>query len=702
MNQHCANTVSTEAGTIRSVNRTGSSSNSPWGERVIPIDLPEGLHARPAGRLVALLIALEVDVRVRNLATGAGPVSARSLTSLATLGVLRGQAIHVTARGRDAVAALAAIEALAARGFDEAPSPPIQTHSQKNQLEPPGEAIVGQAAARGVAVAPARRVHRRATGRKRDVGAPDHEAGILRSAIAAVGDELRLTRDVLAAQAGAVHAEILDTQIMVLSDEALSTPAFLALSAAGVSAETAWADVTGAVATRYRALPDAYQRARASDIEEIGRLVIARIAGAAQSPTLWGAGVLIADDLGPAETAALDLTLIRGIATARGGPTSHTAILARALGIPAVVGLGPAVMTTVEGTQVLLDGDAGTLTIDPHPAIIAARSGDKSVPDPSSVEEHPSTPGLDLEVGANIGLAIEMKGFRASGADSIGLLRSEMLFLGHSTTPTVEDHHRAYTEVCVGANGRRVTIRTLDSGADKPLPFLPEPPSANTALGVRGLRRSLLEPELLHTQVRAILRVAAKHPVRIMFPMISTVGEWRRAADIVEREIDALGWNDRRPNGLEIGVMVEVPAAAICAEAFASEVDFFSIGTNDLAQYVMAADRTNPATSPLADALHPAVLRLIGEVCGAADAEQCSVGVCGEIAGDPLALPILVGLGVDSLSVSPSLVGEVKRLAGRIDLDAARVLAGEAVGLASAEEVREHAARFLARRSEHV
>ena len=683
---------------MAAVTRSSAPDAGPWQERLIRIDLPEGLHARPAGRFVSLLAAFEATVEVRNHTTGAGPANGRSLTSLATLGVLRGQMVLVRVRGRDGNEALVAIEALATRGFDEGASPPLPPTPALAGLGSPRDAIVGQPAARGSVVAPARRVHRRPTGRTREIGGPGQEAVVLRRAIDAVRDELRRTRDAIASQAGAVHAEILSTQIMILDDDALAGPAFAALGDDGVPAEAAWATATGAVAARYRALPDPYQRARATDIDEIGRLVIARMAGAADPPALWGPGVLIADDLGPAETAALDLNLVRGIATAGGGPTSHTAILASALGIPAVVGLGPGILTIVEGTPVLLDGDAGTLTIDPDPATLAT-----SGPTPSAAPHiRPVEPAagdserrLALEVSANISLLIEMRALQASSADAIGLLRTEMLFLDRTTMPTREEQHAAFAAICDEAEGRRVTIRTLDSGFDKPLAFLPEPVTANPALGVRGLRRTLAEPGLLAAHVGAILRVAAEHPVRIMFPMISTLGEWRRARDVVESEIDALGWSERRPHGLQIGAMIEVPAAAICAELFAPEVDFFSIGTNDLAQYVMAADRTNSATSALADALHPAVLRLIGEVCGAADAHGRWVGVCGEVAGDPLATPVLVGLGVNGLSVAPGLVDDIKRLAERFDVDEARTLAAEAVSLGSADEVRERARTFL-------
>jgi phosphoenolpyruvate-protein phosphotransferase len=361
-----------------------------------------------------------------------------------------------------------------------------------------------------------------------------------------------------------------------------------------------------------------------------------------------------------------------------------------------VVGLGRAVLEIAEGTTVIVDGEGGTVRSDPKPAQIAEaeRRAESFRASEAAARAEATRPavtrdGTPIEVLANVGQRADVEAALHAGAEGIGLLRTEFLFIGRDTMPSEQEQEAAYRGIAGSLGGRPLILRTLDVGGDKPLPFLPVPAEANPFLGLRGLRLGLARPDVLRTQLRAVLRVAADHPVKVMFPMVTSLAEVRAAKALVEearREVEDAG--GRVPPNLEVGIMVEVPAAALAAEAFAPDVDFFSIGTNDLTQYTLAAERGNQSVAGFADALHPAVLRLIGMTVQGARSHGRLVGVCGEIAGDPVAVPILVGLGVRELSAAPPAVPRVKRAVRETDLGSARSLADQALALDSAEAVR--------------
>ena len=385
---------------------------------------------------------------------------------------------------------------------------------------------------------------------------------------------------------------------------------------------------------------------------------------------------------------------IAGIATAQGGPTSHGAILARALGVPAVVGLGDALLQLDDGTSAILDGDAGLLIPDPTAdtardyrerralAAAAAEQARAAAHDPAITSD-----GITIEVAANAGSPADAEQATAIGADGVGLFRTEFAFLDRATAPSEEEQVAIYSRAADALAGRPLIVRTLDAGADKPLPYLAMPAEANPFLGVRGVRLGLARPELLSTQLRAIVRTAAAHDnVKLMFPMIATLGELRAARRLLDAALAQTSATPR--DGFEVGIMVEVPAAALTAVQLAREVDFFSLGTNDLTQYVLAAERGNAALAALADGLHPAVLRLVDEVCRAADAHGRWVGVCGELGADPAAAPLLVGLGVSELSVAAPSVPAVKAAIRALDVGDAEALAHAALAAESAEAVR--------------
>lgn len=535
-------------------------------------------------------------------------------------------------------------------------------------------------------------------------GAPDDEWAKLTHARDRVRQEVEQSRDRLAAQVGAGEAEILDALALMLDDDALLAPARTAIEQHHRSAARAWADAVDSVVARYRALDDPYQRERAADVADIGRRVLRRLAGdEAQpqsadrdaSPGAEAPSILLAPDLTPLDAAQIDPVTTRGIATARGGPTSHGAILARALGVPAVVGLGDEALAIDPGTPAVLDGTAGVLIPAPsqetskHYAerrareAAAAEQARAAAHDPAVTRD-----GTRIEVAANAGDAQDARAAFEAGADGVGLLRTEFAFLGRAQMPGEGEQAEFYAAAAEALQGRPLVIRTLDAGADKPLPYLAMPAEQNPFLGVRGVRLGLARPELLRTQLRAIVRTATQHDnVKVMFPMVATVEELRAVRRLLDEACARVGGSPRA--GFEVGIMVEVPAAALLAVQLAHDVDFFSLGTNDLTQYVLAAERGNAALAGLADGLHPAVLRLVHEVCHAAKAHGRWVGVCGELAADPLAVPLLAGLGVRELSVAAPAVPAVKAAVRALDRDDAAALAHAALAADSAAAVRD-------------
>jgi len=387
---------------------------------------------------------------------------------------------------------------------------------------------------------------------------------------------------------------------------------------------------------------------------------------------------------------------VLGLCTTGGGPTSHAAILARALGLPAVCGVDRAALEIEDGTVVLLDGTAGTVLERPNDTEVAAAravmgrlAAQRHRERAAASEPAATTDGHRIEIAANIGTAEEALAAVAQGGEAVGLLRSELLFLDRDIAPEEREQADVYRAVAAAlGRERRLVIRTLDIGGDKPLPYLPLPPEENPFLGLRGIRVSLARPDLLRSQLRAILQAAALSDIHVMFPMIATLDELRAARRILDEEQRASGGSVR------VGVMIEVPSAALIAEHLAREVDFFSIGTNDLTQYTLAMDRGHPQLAPQADALHPAVLRLISLTVEAAHRHGKWVGVCGGMAAEPLAVPVLLGIGVDELSVPVPAIAAVKALVRRLSLRHCRDLAREVAGLGTAGEVRARLAQF--------
>jgi phosphoenolpyruvate-protein phosphotransferase/dihydroxyacetone kinase phosphotransfer subunit len=660
-----------------------------------------GLHARPASQFVRTASEFDADVRVSNADAGRGPVSARSLNAVATLGVTHGQRIVVTATGSQAREAIEALRALAERNFDEQEED-VATAGAARPIEvaptADGGTLAGLPASPGVAVGPARRFHAPALHVPDAPGrGAEEEQRALDEAIGAARRDIADQRVSVAGRVGAYRAAIFDAHLLFLDDEALLDPAREAI-AGGASAASAWRDSIEVVARAWEGIDDEYQRARAADLRSVGTQVLARLLGVeVPTPRLDAPGVLLTLDLAPADAASLDRSTALGVATAFGGPTSHAAVLARSLGIPAVVGLGTALLDVPEGTRIALDGEAGVVVVDPSAEVVSElrerlRERDEAdrIARAGALAPAVTRDGTPVEVAANVGTLEDVAPAVEAGCDGIGLFRTEFLFMGRDAMPTEDEQEAAYRAAAEALGGRPMIVRTLDAGADKPLPYLAQPAEDNPFLGVRGVRLGLARPEVLDPQLRAILRVAADHPVRVMFPMVATLEEFRAGRAAVDRARTAVAEVGRSvPERLEVGVMIEVPSAALAADALAREADFFSVGTNDLSQYTLAADRGNERVASIADPLHPAVLELIRRSAAAATAAGRWTGVCGEVAGDTLATPLLIGLGVRELSMSAPAIPHVKRAVRETDLASARALAQDALTLSGAAEVRE-------------
>jgi phosphoenolpyruvate-protein phosphotransferase len=505
----------------------------------------------------------------------------------------------------------------------------------------------------------------------------------LERAIDEVKSGLAVAMTRLQASGAKAEAGILEAQSLMLEDPVLLETAS-SLIRGGASADVAVATAMAPYAEMLRSSVDPVFQGRAADLDDVVEQIRRSLHGvAAIPPAPDRPSIVVARDLAPSQTAGLDRDLVVGFATEQGTATAHTAILARALGLPAVVGIAGLMEHVADRQLLLLDGDTGRLLIDPPADEVAALgpvSGLRADSAPAVTRD-----GRQIEVACNVANLADARRAAEAGADGIGLLRSEFLFLGRDRLPTEDEQFAMLVDVVRAMEGRPVILRTLDVGADKPLPALPQPPEMNPALGVRGLRLQLLRrPDLLLDQVRAALRLSREHKLRLMFPMVSTVEEIRAARGLLRNAAHATGID---PLAMEVGIMIEVPSAALMADRLAKEVDFFSLGTNDLTQYVFAADRTNPELASLADSLHPAVLRLIDQVVRAAHAEHRWVGVCGEMASDVRAVPILVGLGVDELSVHPPRVAPVKATVRGVAEDMAQIAAA-ALNLEDGEAVR--------------
>lgn len=510
-------------------------------------------------------------------------------------------------------------------------------------------------------------------------------------------EEISRLKDKVAKEADLAEAAVFDAHIMILDDAALLNRSETAIKG-GLNAEAAWMDAAEHYAGQLDSLPDPTLRARVADVRDVGLCVLRHLLGREAQPglDLHEPSVIIAQDLTPSQTASLDKRLVLAFCTAEGGPTSHTAILAKALDLPAVVGLGLAALDLPPGAFLLVDGDRGEVIAYPDETTLqdfqTRRRKALRVARAEMAEAHEPAITRDahqVKVVANVRNPEEAVAALEFGAEGIGLLRTEFLYLNRMTAPDEEEQLAAYNSVLGVMETRPVVVRTLDVGGDKDLPYLDLGRESNPFLGWRAIRMCLDQPDFFKVQLRALLRASLGHDLRIMFPMITTLDEVRQAKALLDearREVQAAG--HPMAETIQVRIMVEVPSVAMLADLFASEIDFFSIGTNDLTQYTMAAESTNDRVAHLSDACHPAVLRQIQHVVVAGHQAGIWIGVCGELAGDPEAVPILLGLEVDKLSMSPASIPHIKATIRHWSLQAAQRLASEAINLDSAVAVR--------------
>lgn len=663
-----------------------------WPHRSVVLANAHGLHARPATHLVNLTKSFQGDIQV---AVDEGNfVSAKSLTRLLALGCKRGQTLRFIAEPEtDAVDALDKVIQAVQQGLGEEVEPilssdiKIEQSSEIPSHSKPLSSNTGIAASSGLAFGPVHVIKPKVYQYERMGLSVKIEKEKLDIALHAVKNNIH---QVIAKSEVAEIKQIFQAHLEMLDDPDLINGVYQKINL-NLSAPAAWHEHIEAAAKEQAALPDRLLAERATDLRDIGDRVLAQLCGEVIIEEPKEPYILIMYDVGPSDVARLNKDRVAGILTAVGGASAHSAIVARALGIPAIVGAGDQVLDIEQKSSLLINGDTGAFILNPNAQQIEQAKQERELQKKirEEAERHSQEPAITLdqhqiEIAANLGKVQATAHAVEYGAEAIGLLRTELVFMAHSTAPSEATQEADYRIVLDALAGRPLVVRTLDVGGDKPLPYLPIAEEENPFLGLRGIRLTLRQPDLLRQQLIALLKAADDRPLRIMFPMIGRVEEWRAAKTILD-EVKAV----HPCANLQVGIMVEVPSAALLAPILAQEVDFFSIGTNDLTQYTLAIDRGHPILSAEADGLHPSILQLIDQTVKAAHKYGKWVGICGELAADPKAVPILMGLGVDELSMSPNSIPLVKAQIRTLNYSQAQVLAKRALECDSATAVRQ-------------
>ncbi|WP_112196648.1 phosphoenolpyruvate--protein phosphotransferase [Pseudomonas sp. LG1E9] len=650
-----------------------------------PLSLPNanGLHARPAAVFAQAAKGFNASIYLHKQTQSA---NAKSLVAIMALQTVQGDTLQVSAAGDDAEVAIKALVELLTQGCGETIAVPAVV------VEP----VVSATVLRGVCASPGSAFGQVVQVAEPDLDIPEKGAGeeaeraTLAHALRAATEALQTLQ---AKAVGSAQAEIFRAHQELLEDPTLLEHAH-GLLAEGKSAAFAWHGATAATVKLFQGLGNALIAERAADLADVGQRVLKLILGIEDRAwDLPERAILIAEQLTPSQTASLDSQKVLGFVTVGGGATSHVAILARALGLPAICGVPEQVLALANGKQVLLDADKGELHLAPNLAEIERldlarqQQGLRHQRDVAQAALPAITrDGNHVEVTANVASLQEVEQSLTLGGEGVGLLRSEFLYLDRNRAPSPEEQASTYTAIARAlGTERNLVVRTLDVGGDKPLAYVPMEAETNPFLGLRGIRLCLERPALLREQLRAILASAGLARLHIMLPMVSLLSELHLARRILEEEALALGLSELP----KLGIMIEVPSAALMADVFAPHVDFFSIGTNDLTQYTLAMDRDHPRLASQADSFHPAVLRLIATTVKAAHAHGKWVGVCGALASEALAVPLLIGLGVDELSVSVPLIPTIKATVRELDLADCQSIARQVLSLEEAAQVRE-------------
>ncbi|KON89299.1 phosphoenolpyruvate-protein phosphotransferase [Sporosarcina globispora] len=556
----------------------------------------------------------------------------------------------------------------------------------------------GIAASSGIAIAKAYRlVEPDLSFDKKTVENADQEVERFQSALAESKGELEVIRDNANKDLGADKAAIFDAHLLVLSDPELISPIEDKIKTDKVNAESALKETADMFIAMFEQMDNEYMKERAADIRDVTKRVLSHLLGVqiANPSMIAEEVIIIAEDLTPSDTAQLNRQFVKGFTTDIGGRTSHSAIMARSMEIPAVVGTKESTKQIKNGDLVIVDGLKGLVHINPTPeAVVEYKEEHRKLEEQKAEwaklvnEKSVSADGHHVELAANIGTPKDLKGVVENGGEGIGLYRTEFLYMGRDQLPTEEEQFESYKAVLEGMSGKPVVVRTLDIGGDKELPYLNLPKEMNPFLGFRAIRLCLEEQDMFRTQLRALLRASTYGNLKIMFPMIATLDEFRQGKAILEEEKQKLISEGTEVAGnIEIGIMVEIPSTAVMAEQFAKEVDFFSVGTNDLIQYTMAADRMNERVSYLYQPYNPAILRLVKMVIDAAHKEGKWAGMCGEMAGDETAIPLLLGLGLDEFSMSATSILKARSQISQLNKKDMEALAEKALHMNTAEEV---------------
>jgi multiphosphoryl transfer protein len=661
-------------------------------------NLPTGLHARPAALLANLAKSFSAKVTLTKAnsrgETGAKlSANAKSVVAIMGLEIVLGDRVRVSAEGADAQKAMTEIFAFMQNLREEKSSSPVADLSAKPKRSTDENLLIGVGVSPGCAIG---RIHlvraETLSFTENSTLSPEAEETVLDEAMERAKQELsQLMAKVKVKSDAAIfaaHLELLDDpDIQSIAQDLLRR---------GKSAAFAWNHAISVNADRLATLSNELMAGRANDLRDVGQRVLRCLLGASAikpQAELPPGSILIAESLTPSETVQIDRTKVVGFCTTSGGATSHVAILARSLGIPAIAGIDSRALDLPDGTEVVLDGERGELRLRPSAELKAniekIQAENLAHRNEAMINAYlpaKTADGHAVEVAANIGSVADAEQAVAMGADGVGLLRSEFLFLERETAPSESEQLKVYQDIADVLGSRPLVIRTLDVGGDKPLKYLPLEAEENPFLGVRGVRIGLLHPEILREQLRAILRVKSQGKLCVMFPMISTIEEFRAAKAILHEEQERLGANARQD--IEVGIMVEVPSVALAADSFAREADFFSVGTNDLTQYTLAMDRGHKSLAKQVDALHPSVLRLIQMAAEAAHRHGKWIGVCGGLASDLKAISVLIGLGIDELSVSIPSIPQVKSTVRESTLRQALTIASATVSAESAPSVR--------------
>lgn len=635
----------------------------------ISLPNPLGLHARPAARLAQEVAAFQADVRLRNLTTGKGPNSARSLTGLVTLEARHQHELEITASGPDAQPVLDHLKAFIDSGLGDpmnepVPANPVPTTTQSTQ--PLG---ISPGLAVGRLFFPSETAIEPPTETIDNVAA---EIQRLRTALNQTHARMKQEAAAVTRQLGKSKGEIFTAQTLVLNDPQLIEKAEELITIHRNNAAHAWWMAISDAVQSYLQLNDELLRQRATDLRDVGLSVLRELGVTANDKIeIPEPGIIVIRELTPSQVTQLDTNKIRGVICLEGGKTSHSAILLRSRGIPAIAqaaSFRPTLQPNTLPIIAVMDGSSGHIELNPDKDTLQRVDEQQAATRERSIREKQESAlpaitrsGRHIGIAANVGCLTDAQTAYENGADGIGLLRTEFLFMDRDAAPTEEEQFESLRAIAEAMHGKPVIVRTLDAGGDKDLPYLNLPKEENPFLGVRAIRLCLRRRELFHSQLRAILRAAVSGDLRIMFPMISTLAELAEAKAELLRAHEALSANQvdhRWP--LPIGMMMEVPSAALLASEFAPEVEFFSIGTNDLTQYTLAADRGNPALQELANPLHPAVLALIAKITEAAQTRGLPVAICGEAGSDPQCAASFLSLGVTELSMNPLVIPGMK------------------------------------------